>query len=69
MRQLTILILTLSTLTSFGQDKDSVNYIFVEEPMPSYPGGLVEMKNFIKTNLNTQRTGGVVRERFLLNLS
>jgi hypothetical protein len=51
MKRLVIIILTLLTVTSFGQDKDSVqNYIFVTEPVPSYPGGLDSLKAFIKRN-------------------
>ena len=54
MRQLTIVILTLLAVTSFGQDKDSVDSnrtIFVTDPMPSYPGGNAEMNSFIKKTL------------------
>ena len=54
MRQLTIVVLILLRLTSFGQDKnsdDSTTCIFPIEPMPSYPGGHSEMINFIKKNL------------------
>jgi periplasmic protein TonB len=64
MRQLTTIILTLLTLTSFGQDKDSTdttNYIFVSEPMPSYPGGHAEMIKFIKRNLKYPRDSRTVQ--------
>lgn len=64
MRQLPTIILTLLTLTSFGQEKDSVdstNYIFVEEPIPSYPGGHAEMIKFIKKNLKYPKDSGMVR--------
>ena len=51
MRQLAIIILTLLTVTSFGQDNDSVKEgIFVTEPMPSYPGGPDSLWTFIKKN-------------------
>lgn len=64
MRQLATLILTLLTLTSFSQVKDSAdstNYIFVSEPMPSYPGGHAEMIKFIKKNLKYPRNSGTVQ--------
>src|SRR5690606_23472050 len=54
MKPLTTIILTLLTLTSFGQDNNSVastNYTFVSEPMPSYPGGHAEMIKFINKHL------------------
>ncbi|HYI77216.1 MAG TPA: TonB family protein [Chryseolinea sp.] len=51
MTQLIIVILTLLTVASFGQEKDSVqHYIFITEQMPSYPGGLDSLKDFIKKN-------------------
>lgn len=58
MRLLTVIILTLLTLASFGQDQDSTKsteHIFVTEPMPSYPGGQAQMDNFIRHNLYTPR--------------
>lgn len=64
MRQLTTIILALLTLTSFGQEKDlvdSTNYIFVTEPMPSYPGGHSEMLKFIKENLKYPRDSKTVQ--------
>jgi hypothetical protein len=74
MRQLTTIILTLLTLTSFGQEKDSVdsiNYIFVEEPMPSYPGGHAKMIKFIKKNLkypkDSRTVQGKVYVEFVVN--
>ena len=54
MRKLTTTILTLMTLTLFGQEKDSLHstdHILVSEPTPSYPGGHAEMIKFIKNNL------------------
>jgi periplasmic protein TonB len=54
MRQLTTIILICFTLTSFGQDKDSTettNYMFVSDPMPSYPGGIDSLRTVIKRNL------------------
>jgi TonB family protein len=74
MRQFTTIILTLLTLTSFGQEKDSkdsTNYIFVEEPMPSYPGGHAEMIKFIKKNLkypkDSRTVQGKVYVEFVVN--
>jgi periplasmic protein TonB len=64
MKYLTVTILSLLTLTSFGQDKDSVNsteYVFVSEPMPSYPGGHAEMNEFIKRNLKYPKDSGTVQ--------
>jgi protein TonB len=64
MRQLTIIILTLLTLSSFGQDKDSTvstNYVLVNEPMPLYSGGHAEMTKFIKKNLKYRRDSRTVR--------
>lgn len=58
MRILTIIILMLLTLTSFGQGKDSTEStqdIFITDPLPSYPGGQAQMNNFIKHNLITPR--------------
>jgi protein TonB len=58
MKLLTTIILILLTLTLFGQDKDStksIEYIFITEPMPSYPGGHAQMINFIRHNLSTPR--------------
>lgn len=54
MRYLTIIILILFALPSFGQDKDSsdsVDHTLVTDPMPSYPGGLDSLRMFIKRNL------------------
>jgi periplasmic protein TonB len=58
MRLLTVIILILLTLTSFGQDKDatkSTEYVFITEPVPSYPGGQAQMNRFIRHNLSTPR--------------
>jgi hypothetical protein len=54
MKKLATVILIFLTLTSFGQDKeqsDSTNYIFITDPMPSYPGGIDSLRTFIKRNL------------------
>ena len=53
MRNLATVIMTLLTLTSFGQDKDSIqeNHIFITDPMPSYQGGFDSLRTFIKRNL------------------
>src|SRR6187549_2263182 len=74
MRQLPTIILTLLTLTSFAQDKDSTdttNYIFVSEPMPNYPGGHAKMIKFIKRNLKYPRDSrtvqGKVHVEFVVN--
>lgn len=73
MRQLTTILLTLLTLTSFGQEIDSTNSIacvFVSEPMPSYPGGLAEMDRFIKKNLKYPKgmcVEGKVYVEFIVN--
>lgn len=64
MRSLIALILTVLTLTAFGQDRnstDSTNYIFVSEPMPSYPGGHAEMIKFIGKNLKYPRHSRTVQ--------
>ena len=74
MRQLTSIILTFLTLTSFGQDKDSTdttNNIFVSEPMPSYVGGHGEVIKFIRKNLKYPRDSrtaqGKVFVEFVVN--
>jgi outer membrane biosynthesis protein TonB len=74
MRRLTTIFLTLLTLTSFGQDKDSTdttNYVFVSEPMPSYPGEHAEIIKFIKRNLKYPRESrtiqGKVYVEFVVN--
>jgi protein TonB len=64
MRQLPAIVLTLLTLTSFGQDKDSINsttHIFINEPMPGYPGGHAEMTKFIKKNLKYPRDSRTIQ--------
>jgi len=69
MRQLTTIVLTLLTLTSFGQDKgstDTTSYIFVSEPMPSYPGGHAEMIKFIKRNLKYPRDSTTVHGKVFI---
>lgn len=74
MRHLTTIILILLTLTSFGQDKDSAKsaeYIFITEPMPTYPGGQAQMNNFIRHNLSTpkgyRKVKGKVFIEFVVN--
>lgn len=53
MKYLTIIILISLTTISFGQNRDSIaqNYIYVTDPMPSYPGGFDSLRTFIKRNL------------------
>jgi len=74
MRQLIIITLTLLTVTSFGQVKDSVDsikIIFVTESMPEYPGGNNEMFKFLKKNLKCSKdskdTKGKVYIGFTVN--
>lgn len=71
MRQLTIVISILIFITSntFGQDKDSLDasdIIFVSEPQPSYPGGYVEMGNFLKKNLKYPRVPRTVKGKVFI---
>lgn len=73
MRRLTTIILICFTLTSFGQDKDSTettNYMFVSDPMPSYPGGIDSLGTVIKRNLKYSKGkvdyAGVVYVEFVV---
>src|SRR5687767_6612365 len=69
MRQLTIVILTLLTGTSFGQDKDSIDsnrIILVTEPVPGYPGGYAEMNNFIRKNLKYPKDSRTVKGKVFI---
>lgn len=41
--------------------ESGVNYIFIEEPMPMYPGGHAAMMKFIKKNLKYPRDARTVK--------
>ena|SRR6187549_1059183 len=72
MRQLTTIILICFTLTSFGQDKDSTettNYVFISDPMPSYPGGVIEMDKFIKDNLIYPKNPRKLKEKVFVSFN
>ena len=73
MRQLVLILLTLIKVTCFGQSKDSIDskHIFVQEPIAYYPGGITEMHEFIKKNLeypkNSRGIEGKVFIEFMVN--
>jgi len=64
-----ISILIVITSNTFGQDKDSLDasdIIFVSEPQPSYPGGYLELGNFLKKNLKYPRDSRTARGKVFI---
>jgi periplasmic protein TonB len=61
-------------MPAFGQENDSIDSyttIFVTEPMPDFPGGMVEMSKFFKKYIrypkNVKRISGNIYVGFVVN--